>query len=234
MARNVDEALAQRLGLREARGAFIVAVLPCSPASQAGLKRGDVIRQIGGAEVASARDLATQVQQSAPGDELVITILRDGNEQTMTVVLGERPRHPLLEAKKPTPFLSWLKGLKPAEVFEHFLGGELRFKDLEGQPQTLRIVAGVVEGVGEESLRLIPNGETEATSFTVSVETLILRLGEAIPLSEVQSGDKALVVTLGQPDDAKLVVLIPQQLGQLRRHHPSGLWSCHRLRRPKG
>ena len=46
-------------------------------------------------------DVITAVNSGQPGDELVLTILRDGSQQELTVTLGERPAQ-IEDAAAPT------------------------------------------------------------------------------------------------------------------------------------
>jgi putative serine protease PepD len=62
-----------------------------SPADDAGLRVGDVITSAGGQSVESPDDLRAIVDANEPGDELELEVTRDGEEQTVTATLGERP-----------------------------------------------------------------------------------------------------------------------------------------------
>ncbi|RKN07221.1 PDZ domain-containing protein [Streptomyces radicis] len=79
----------------EVEGARIVsegaeAVTPNGPADQAGLEPGDVITQFGDTLIDSSPTLISQIWTYQPGDSVEVTYVRDGQEQTTTVVLGER------------------------------------------------------------------------------------------------------------------------------------------------
>ncbi len=72
-------------------GALIILVAPDSPARAAGLQRGDVITQVDGQSVNEEKSLAQLLNQHKVGDDVVLTINRDGREQTLTVRLAQRP-----------------------------------------------------------------------------------------------------------------------------------------------
>lgn len=56
---------------------------------------GDVILGIDGQPVNSGEDLSTYlVTESRPGEEVTLTILRDGEREEVTVTVGERPESP--------------------------------------------------------------------------------------------------------------------------------------------
>lgn len=85
----VTSDIARSLGLETVRGALVNGVQADSPAARAGLKRGDVITRINGAEVKDGNELRNRVAQVAPGTKLPIDLLRDGKAQALTVTVGE-------------------------------------------------------------------------------------------------------------------------------------------------
>src|SRR5918995_4115188 len=71
-------------------GALVAAVTSGSPADNAGLQQGDVITEVDG-EQANADDVRRAVAERDPGDELELTVVRDGETETITATLGKRP-----------------------------------------------------------------------------------------------------------------------------------------------
>ena len=71
-------------------GAQVAGVTDGSPADRAGLQQGDVITEVEG-EPATADDVRRAVAEREPGDELELTVLRDGETETVTATLGKRP-----------------------------------------------------------------------------------------------------------------------------------------------
>jgi len=70
--------------------AVITNIWPGSPAEQAGLRRGDEIVAIDGQEVRDQNNLMQELQQYEPGDRVRLTIVRNGQEQTVRVRLGQQ------------------------------------------------------------------------------------------------------------------------------------------------
>ncbi|MTV27152.1 PDZ domain-containing protein [Nitriliruptoraceae bacterium ZYF776] len=87
----VDPEVAARYGLEADRGAVIVAVEPDGPAATAGLEPGDIVTAVDGNGVASMPELAGRIQSLRPGDAVELTVVRDGEERTLTAELVERP-----------------------------------------------------------------------------------------------------------------------------------------------
>ncbi len=95
----------ESLGLPQSTGAYIISVRPNSPAEEAGLRGGstdsgitglpaggDLIIAIDGQPVKVFGDLLTYLMvNKGPGDQVVMTILRDGEQKEVTVTLAKRP-----------------------------------------------------------------------------------------------------------------------------------------------
>jgi len=86
---DVTSDLADSLNLKAVSGAIVSGVSNDSPASRAGLKRGDVILSFNGQAVPNANALKNRVADSGPGSRATLSISRDGKQQDMHVTLGE-------------------------------------------------------------------------------------------------------------------------------------------------
>ena len=94
-----DEFLRGRPGYRkvivDSRGRVrIAAVSATGPASRAGLRDGDVVIAIDGRELRSPTDLPAIINQRSPGQQITLTIERDGVKKRESVTLGVRPTNP--------------------------------------------------------------------------------------------------------------------------------------------
>ncbi|MBF0340533.1 MAG: DegQ family serine endoprotease [Magnetococcales bacterium] len=96
----VTQDLASALGQDAARGALVSQVVKSGPASEAGIKAGDVIMKFNGQEIHKMRDLPTLVAATAVGSKVPVVILRDGKEQTLKVKIEELPRDEEASASK--------------------------------------------------------------------------------------------------------------------------------------
>lgn len=68
-------------------GVVIREVVAGSAAEKAGLKVGDIITKIGESEIKTAQDAAEAIQQMSVGDEVEISLTRDGSSQTISATL---------------------------------------------------------------------------------------------------------------------------------------------------
>jgi putative serine protease PepD len=72
-------------------GAQIASIVPSGPASRAGLRVGDVIKNIAGKRITDPTQLSTLVSAKTPGDQVSVVIDRGGTSRTIQVTLGTRP-----------------------------------------------------------------------------------------------------------------------------------------------
>ena len=70
-------------------GVVIYTVEANSPASKAGLKKGDIITKLGDKKVKNLAEFRYQLYKLSPNDKVKITYIREGKEQETTVTLGE-------------------------------------------------------------------------------------------------------------------------------------------------
>jgi S1-C subfamily serine protease len=85
---------AHEAGLSQATGVLVVFVFEQgnqSPASKAGMQRGDIVLRWNDSIVMSPSDLRRLVEQTPVGSSARVLVMRDGREQTLDVVVGERP-----------------------------------------------------------------------------------------------------------------------------------------------
>ena len=75
-------------------GAEVDAVVGGGPADDAGVRRGDVIKQVDGEPVQDPEDVAAAIGGNRPNEEIDVVVERDGRTQTFDVMLGKRPQTP--------------------------------------------------------------------------------------------------------------------------------------------
>ncbi|MBU6230571.1 MAG: trypsin-like peptidase domain-containing protein [Cyanobacteria bacterium REEB459] len=72
-------------------GVLVARIMPNSPAAQGGLRTGDVITAIGGQAVRQSEAVQRAVEAAKVGQNLAVTVQRNGREQTLTVRPGPLP-----------------------------------------------------------------------------------------------------------------------------------------------
>lgn len=81
-----------RFGTQVADGVWgveVVSVTPGSAAEKAGVRVGDYVISAGGMDIASSQDVLTAREQYQVGDEMPMTLWRDGRKVEVTLVLQE-------------------------------------------------------------------------------------------------------------------------------------------------
>jgi len=95
------------IGEDEKGNVGLIEVQMDSPAEEAGLKEGDIIREFDGKTVNSSEMLVTEVRKRKPGDTITIKIEREDKTQKVKVTLSEYTRQDIwkeFEVKFPTLF----------------------------------------------------------------------------------------------------------------------------------
>ncbi len=99
----VTQTLAQQLGISTTQGVYIVTVTANSPAASAGLKAGgqsttgtpnsggDVITAVDGKNLTSVNDLSSYILTKKVGDNITLSLIRNGATQTVTATLAAWP-----------------------------------------------------------------------------------------------------------------------------------------------
>ena len=81
----------ESLGLPKGRGEFVAGVQPNEGAARAGIREGDVILRVNNRDVTPDETLSYIVSNLPIGSRIPIELVRGGQRQTVTAVLGERP-----------------------------------------------------------------------------------------------------------------------------------------------
>ncbi len=92
--------IAAQLGVKSLLGAAVTGVLADSPAEKAGLRSRDIIRLFNGQPVKDTLNLRSRVAETEIGATVQLTIVRDGQEQTLPATIAEAPAIP---PRFPTP-----------------------------------------------------------------------------------------------------------------------------------
>jgi Do/DeqQ family serine protease len=85
--RGIDGRYAQELKLPVNEGVYVDSVLSDGAAARAGIKKGDIIKEIDGVTISTSSKLLELVGRKRPGDEMLITVLRNGSDKKITVTL---------------------------------------------------------------------------------------------------------------------------------------------------
>jgi serine protease Do len=114
----VTPEIAEAMDLGDQQGVLVIEVSSNSPAERAGLQGsdepvslnnqqmmvgGDVITAVDGQSITAVEELVTAVRSKQGGDTITLTIIRNGQEQTVTATLANRGTAPVTPESQATP-----------------------------------------------------------------------------------------------------------------------------------
>jgi serine protease Do len=76
--------------MRGVKGVIVESVVPGSPAAEAGVRIGDVVRSMDGSDIADGRELLQILAKRQPGDKVRLGVLREDDKLEATVTLKRR------------------------------------------------------------------------------------------------------------------------------------------------
>src|SRR5678815_6138406 len=91
------------------QGVYVTSVANDGGATAAGIKKGDVITKVNGANVFSGIQMSAQIASFRPGDKVPVTYIRSGKEYTVQVTLKKKSdvlTLSLIHISEPTRLLS--------------------------------------------------------------------------------------------------------------------------------
>jgi serine protease Do len=94
----VTAEIAKAMKLKRPIGVLINQTYAGGPADQSGLKVGDVLTEIDGKEVDDIQAVRFRIATLGVGEEATLTVLREGKEETLTLMLAPPPETPPREA----------------------------------------------------------------------------------------------------------------------------------------
>lgn len=108
---------AEVFGLPSVSGVLVQQVEEGTPGARAGLRQGDVITAIAGRSVGYVGQLQARIAMFRPGDEVTLTVYRDGGPREIDVTLGEAPINDLaVETAAPAPAAEERLGISVQEM----------------------------------------------------------------------------------------------------------------------
>lgn len=85
----INPDIAARYNLPAQWGVYVMKVADGSPASKAGLQKGDIITKIGDIALDETHFYVNTLFAFKPGDQITLTVVREGKEMQLQITLGE-------------------------------------------------------------------------------------------------------------------------------------------------
>ncbi len=111
--KNLTDELASYFNLPNNQGSFVEHVQTGTPAEEAGIKYGDVIVAVQGVSIKDSDALRLNVSQISPGADVEVTLIRESEELTLKVTLGDLET---LSAGKKKKTFEIIKGIEVSEL----------------------------------------------------------------------------------------------------------------------
>ncbi|UKM64568.1 trypsin-like peptidase domain-containing protein [Flavobacteriaceae bacterium GSB9] len=105
----LNSAFAEKLGVEDTEGVYIDSVVEDSGADKAGLKKGDIIKEIDDIKVSKFSDLTGHLSAKRPNDVVKLKLSRDGQIKTVPVTLAKRQTYTM-------PLVGLIKDAKSADL----------------------------------------------------------------------------------------------------------------------
>jgi len=197
----VTRELALSFGLDRPKGALVSRVLPDGPAAKAGIREGDVILSFGDDDIPRSAALPAVVGATKPGEEVEVTLMRDGKRMTLDVTVGELNEEAMRNGPGPLPEApseSTVLGMQVEPMDEatreqeDVLDGGVRVADVKGGPAAsagirpgdiiLRVAGNAVDSVTR--LREVVGRLTPGSSAPFLIQRGGSPLFIAVPIPE--------------------------------------------------
>ena len=193
-------------GLDTARGALVTDV-PAGPAEDAGMLSGDVIVNFDGVEIEDTRELVRIVGNSPVGKEVPVQVLRSGDLEDLTVVLGRRETSeavafPASSEAPDAPAEAEVLGLSLSEITPE-LAEQFSLSAEEGL---------VITAINPES-EAASKGLLEGDLITEAGQTAVATVSdlEAQVESAKEAGRKSILLLVRRGGDPRFVALALQE-----------------------
>ena len=99
LIQDVTKSLAESFGMEQPKGALVAKVMPDSPAEKAGIEAGDIIIRFNGKDVPKSTQLPPMVGAASIDKLAEVVVLREGEEKTIQVNIGELPDDQLVGSR---------------------------------------------------------------------------------------------------------------------------------------
>ena len=200
-------------------GVELVAVAPGGPAQRAGLLRGDIVLEAGGATVRGEDAVGRLLLQRRPGDVLELIVLRGGESIQARVQLGQRPRAAAAVPRIPDRSRTWREAYSSYERARKAQRAPFGLQAVLVTP-ALRAYFGAPEMAGVLVTRVEPGMFAEQVGIRVGdlllsideieitdpsrLRDLLLTRNRAEPLrAKIVRGREPRVLRIGAPQSAR-------------------------------
>ena len=141
--RDIDSKLQEEKGLKVSQGVYVAGLTDGGAAEKAGLREGDIITKINEASIKSTPELQEQISRYRPGEEVKVSISRDGEMKEMAMVLKNKNGETSIIKRASEKSLSML-----GASFESVSANELKKLRIENGIKVVKLNGGKLASSG--------------------------------------------------------------------------------------
>ena len=105
----LNSLVAEKIGVTDTEGIYIDRVIEDSGAEKAGVRKGDIIKEIDHIKISKFADLTGHLNTKRPSDVVNLSVLRDGETSTIPVILAKNETFTI-------PLVGRIKNAKPSDL----------------------------------------------------------------------------------------------------------------------
>ena len=120
----LNSATAEQIGVNDTQGFYIESVVEDSGAEKAGLKKGDIIKEIDNVKISKFSDLSGHLNAKRPDDYVKVKYSRDGEIKTVSVKLSRNDVFVL-------PLVGQVKNAKPDDLRKYKTSYGIKIAELD-------------------------------------------------------------------------------------------------------
>lgn len=141
--RDIDSEFAEANDLNILEGVYITGVTENGAADKAGIEKGDIITKIGNADVKGVPQLQEQLGKFRPGDQILVTVNRKGEEKELPITLRNKSGSTDMKKREFTELTAAL-----GAEFENVSNDEMNKLRLDGGVKVAALSAGKLRSAG--------------------------------------------------------------------------------------
>jgi len=213
---SIDAELAEEFELTQKYGVFVDDVIDDSPAEEAGIKDGDIIIFFDGQKITDSDELVKILEEKNADDEVTIKVIRDGSEEEIAVILGDKPDDEYYIRKiNKIPKIEKRILCLDANESTSYIG--VMLSDLSHQ---LGDYFGVKKGRGALITEVEKDSPAEKAGFKagdviIAIDDELVRDNDDVIelVMEMEAGDKAAIKILRDKKEKEITVEIGERKG---------------------
>lgn len=122
----LNSLVAEKIGVTDTEGIYIDRVIEDSGAEKAGVRKGDIIKEIDHIKISKFADLTGHLNTKRPSDVVNLSVLRDGETSTIPVTLAKNETFTM-------PLVGRIKNAKPTDLKKYKARYGVKITDLNSK-----------------------------------------------------------------------------------------------------